>query len=119
MGGARACASAELATADDAARAAAASAAASAPASRRQRPSRSADSSPAAVGPLGSGAPPAVRRRRATCAQASSTLPKGVVVSKSLLRLIGTSHSALPVWMSAANCARRGAVGRVGVGRSA
>ncbi len=44
-------------------------------------------------------------------------LPNGVVVSKSLLRLIGTSHSAVPVWMSAANWARGRALRRAGVGR--
>lgn len=39
----------------------------------------------------------------ATCAQASSMLEKSVVVSKSEFRFNGTSHSAPPVWMSAAN----------------
>ena len=57
----RACASDELASAQ-AERAAATSAAASAPASRRQRPSRSGDTRPAAVGPLGIGTPPAALR---------------------------------------------------------
>ena len=52
---------------------------------------------PAAVGPLGSGAPPAARRNFATCAHAFSMLSNSVVVSKSLLRFRGTSHSAVPV----------------------